>query len=108
MLRGVRGGSPSPRRAPFRGSATGAPSSPAPAGGAQPRHRRVCKRSGGSESPAEGGPAPTSGYESGTGQRGRFARGRGWTRYSDITFRLTRLTGDEEPEEDEDRQLTGR
>ena len=87
-----------------------APNGEAPNGEApRPATGEVASGAAGQQASAEGGPAPASGYESGTGHAGD-SREAGVDPYSGHNFGGSSPDWvDEEPEEDEDAwQLTGR
>ena len=109
MLRGESAGISEPEAGAPPAAATGAPSSPAPVGAPSPATGEFASGAAGQQASAEGGPAPASGYESGTGHAGD-SREAGVDPYSGHNFGGSSPDWvDEEPEEDEDAwQLTGR
>ena len=109
MLRGESAGISEPEAGAPSTAATGTPSSPAPVGAPSPATGEFASGAAGQQASAEGGPAPTSGYESGTGHAGD-SREAGVDPYSGHNFGGSSPDWvDEEPEEDEDAwQLTGR
>ena len=109
MLRGESAGISEPEAGAPPAAATGAPSSPAPVGAPTPATGEFASGAAGQQASAEGGPAPASGYESGTGHAGD-SREAGVDPYSGHNFGGSSPDWvDEEPEEDEDAwQLTGR
>jgi len=109
MLRGESAGISEPEVGAPSPAATGAPSSPAPVGVPSPATGEFASGAAGQQASAQGGPAPTSGYESGTGHAGD-SREAGVDPYSGHNFGGSSPDWvDEEPEEDEDAwQLTGR